>query len=359
MAETRQPGNSRKISLGFLGVGWIGFNRLKSLVESRQVQVEAAALADPAEAATRQVLSEFPAIRRFYGLEELLAQDLDGIVIATPSALHADQAIRALAAGFPVFCQKPLARSAAETRQVLAAARKADRLLGIDLSYRHVEGMQQLREMIQVGEIGSVYAVDLVFHNAYGPDKEWYYDPASAGGGCLMDLGIHLVDLALWTLGSAEISKVTACLLAGGRPLANRRNAVEDYALAHFQMNGATVSLACSWNLPAGCEAVINASFYGTKGGLAVRNVNGSFFQFVCEVLKGTNREVLAGPSAGWWGKAAEAWAGNLAASPAYDPGVETVLAVAEVLEAIYEAACLPEDRHITGSRLKTSRHSL
>jgi predicted dehydrogenase len=45
-----------------------------------------------------------------------------------------------------------------------------------------------------------VFAVDLVFHNAYGPDKPWFYDPELSGGGCVMDLGVHLVDLALWSL---------------------------------------------------------------------------------------------------------------------------------------------------------------
>ena len=69
-------------------------------------------------------------------LEELLHGDLDGIVIATPNALHHDQAVAALAQGMAVFCQKPLGRSHDETRAVIAAARRADRLLGVDLSYR-------------------------------------------------------------------------------------------------------------------------------------------------------------------------------------------------------------------------------
>jgi predicted dehydrogenase len=60
------------------------------------------------------------------------------------------------------------------------------------------------------GELGRVFAVDLVFHNAYGPDKPWFYDPELAGGGCVMDLGVHLVDLALWSLDFPGVTAVTS-----------------------------------------------------------------------------------------------------------------------------------------------------
>src|SRR5215218_9099775 len=102
----------------------------------------------------------------------------DGIVIATPSALHAAQSIQALKAGAAVFCQKPLGRNAAEVEAVLAAATSADRLLGVDLSYRFTEGMRKIREQVRSGALGDIYAVNLIFHNAYGPDKAWFYDRA-------------------------------------------------------------------------------------------------------------------------------------------------------------------------------------
>src|SRR5690606_23712639 len=102
-------------------------------------------------------------------LGQLLELDLDGIVIATPSALHAEQAIAAFERGVAVFCQKPLGRDAIETQRVVSAARAANRLLGVDLSYRHTRAMQKIREVVRAGGIGAPFAVDLVFHNAYGP----------------------------------------------------------------------------------------------------------------------------------------------------------------------------------------------
>src|SRR5690606_35925284 len=108
------------------------------------------------------------------------------------------QAIQALRRGIPVFCQKPLARTRAETSRVIQEARAADLLLAVDLSYRFTSGIQRIRQIVQSGELGKVFAVNLVFHNAYGPDKAWFYDYNLAGGGCAIDLGIHLVDLAFW-----------------------------------------------------------------------------------------------------------------------------------------------------------------
>jgi predicted dehydrogenase len=220
---------------------------------------------------------------------------------------------------------------------VVEAARAADRLLGVDLSYRFTTGMRQLRERIHGGALGDIYAVNLVFHNAYGPDKAWFYDPKLAGGGCVMDLGIHLVDLALWVLGFPDVRRVSSQLFTQGRPLGRRGEAVEDYAAAQLELaNGTAVQLACSWKLPAGCDAVIEASFYGTKGGAAFRNVNGSFYDFTADLFWGTSRERLAEPPDAWGGRAAVDWATRLAHGARFDPESERLIQVAGALDRIY-----------------------
>src|SRR5262252_8142631 len=104
-----------------------------------------------------------------------------------------------------------------------------------------------------LGKLGRIYAADLVFHNAYGPDKAWFYDTALSGGGCVMDLGVHLVDLALWVLDFPAVGEVSARLFAGGEPLNGRADRVEDYAVATLELeSGAAVRIACSWRLHAG-----------------------------------------------------------------------------------------------------------
>jgi predicted dehydrogenase len=287
--------------------------------------------------------------------EALLERDLDGVVIATPSAGHAGQAIAALERGLAVFCQKPLARTGEEARSVVAAARAADRLLDVDLCYRRTAAMGAIRPLVAGGgggggggggaeaagaALGRVYAVDVTFHNAWGPDGAWFYDPARSGGGCLMDLGIHLVDLALWTLGFPAVEGVSSRLYHEGRRVTRADGVAEDHAVATLSLAGdVVVRLACSWNLHAGRDAVIEAVFHGTEGGAALRNVGGSFYDFVAERYRGTATERLAEPPDGWGGRTIQAWAERLARDPGYDPAVEEVVAVAEVLDRLYDAA--------------------
>ncbi len=321
--------------LGFLGVGWIGRNRMEAIAMDGAAEIVAIADADAQMREAACALE--PRAAALESLDALLDLPLDGVVIATPSALHARQAEAALARGMAVFCQKPLARTAAETRSVIDAARQADRLLGVDLSYRRTQGMQRVRECVAAGELGEVFAVDLVFHNAYGPDKPWFRDPLLSGGGCVIDLGIHLVDLALWTLGHPRVQAVSSCLHAGGRRLALPSAQVEDHAVAQIELaNGCVVRLTCSWNLQAGRDAVIEASFHGTRGGASFRNVDGSFYDFVAERFEGTRALPLARPPDAWSGRAAVHWARMLAAGGRFDPEIARLAQAAEVLDAIY-----------------------
>jgi predicted dehydrogenase len=335
LAETPRQAVLARPRVGFLGVGWIGRHRMQAILETQAVEVVAIADSSPETAAEAGRLA--PEAALLSSLGELLALGLDGVVIATPSAMHAEQSIRALEHGAAVFCQKPLGRTAAEAGAVVAAARTADRLLCVDLSYRFTQGMQRIREAVRSGELGRVFAVDLVFHNAYGPDKPWFYDAALSGGGCVMDLGVHLVDLALWTLDFPTVAEVAAKLFAAGEPLRGPEQ-VEDYAVATLGLgSGTTVRLACSWRLQAGCDAMISAAFYGTEGGAALRNLNGSFYDFVAERYRGTARETLSAPPDAWGGRAAADWAARLAAGERFAPNAERLVEVAQVLDRIYQ----------------------
>ena len=115
--------------LGFLGLGRIGRLRFEALALSGVAELFA--VADPVYETLSAAREIAPRAIAANNLDELLDLDLDGIVIATPSALHAEQTIAALKRGCAVFCQKPLARTAAETCEVVNKAREVDRLLGI------------------------------------------------------------------------------------------------------------------------------------------------------------------------------------------------------------------------------------
>lgn len=330
-----EGGVARRPRIGFLGVGWIGLQRLRAMLETGAVEV--AGIADISVANSDAARDLARGAECVASLGELLEMDLDGVVIATPSALHAEQSIAALESGAAVFCQKPLGRTAEETRRVVEAARVANRLLGIDLSYRYTDGMIRIAELARSGDLGRIFFVDLVFHNAYGPDKPWFYDPALSGGGCVIDLGVHLVDLALWALGFPDVAEVSANLLSGGQPLAAVVGGVEDFAAATLTLaDGAVARIACSWRLHAGRDAEISASFFGTAGAASLRNLGGSFHDFTAERFRGTSWETLASPPDAWGGRAAADWARRLAAGARFDAEAERFVDVARVLDRIY-----------------------
>jgi predicted dehydrogenase len=325
----------RRPRLGFVGLGWIGRHRMEAVAASGAAEI--AAIADTAGPLLEAAVELAPEAARATTLDELLSHELDGVVIATPSALHAEHSIAALERGFAVFCQKPLGRDAAETAAVVGAARRAGRLLGVDLSYRFTAAVRAIRELISSGAIGEVRAADLTFHNAYGPDKPWFYDRALSGGGCLIDLGVHLVDLALWMLDFPPVESARARLHAGAREWDPAGSEVEDYAVGEMVLEGGrTIRVACSWNLPSGCDAVIDATFYGTVASAAFRNVDGSFYDFTAEILRKNGRETIASPPDAWGGRAAVAWAQALGRDGRFDPEIERTVTVARVLDSMY-----------------------
>jgi predicted dehydrogenase len=335
IASGETPGACERPRVGFLGAGWIGMNRLKAVADSGAVEI--AAVADlNLEAAERAVVS-IPGAIAAPSYDELLQLPLDGIVIATPTALHAEQSVTALQAGIAVFCQKPLGTNAAEAARVVETARRMERLLGIDMSYRHLRAVKIIKELIGSGEIGEIFAVDLVFHNAYGPDKPWYYAPDLSGGGCVIDLGIHLVDLALWMLDFPDVRSVSSRLFGAGRRIKRGERVLEDFASAQIDLaSGAILTLACSWRLPVGRDADIRASFYGTTGALMLRNIKGSFYDFSAQRCAGTSRVLLHNAPDAWGGRGALQWARQLSGGGRYDAAIEKSLAVAGVIDSIY-----------------------
>lgn len=325
--------------VGFVGLGWIGRLRMQALVASDVADV--ATLWDDDPSALTAASALVPRARRARSLSDLLDSGLDGVVIATPSALHATHTRLALEQRLATFCQKPLARTRAEVQQLVALARERDRLLQVDLSYRFVRAFETLRSVVRAGRVGAPQAIDLTFHNAYGPDKPWYYRRGMAGGGCVLDLGIHLIDLLL-RLGDAAVppAVVASQLLCGGAPWEPDGEQVEDLAFVQLRLaDGGIARVACSWNLPAGCDAVIEAAVYGAHAGARVRNVGGSFYDFAAERLDREGVHVLISPPDDWGGRALVDWARRLAVSKAFDHQCEELVTLAGVIDDIYATA--------------------
>jgi predicted dehydrogenase len=319
--------------LGFLGLGWIGQHRMQALLAANACRGRGRRRS---VAEVRRACAS--SARR--GLVDTLDQLLDTSSTASssprPARCTPQQVAAALERGVAVFCQKPLARTRRRTRAIVEAARKADRLLGCDLSYRHTEAMRRIRNCVVEGDIGQVYAVDLVFHNAYGPDKA---GPATCAWPAAAAPSTWASTWWTWRCGCSAFPGCSASPASCTRKASGCRpgsDEVEDFAVAQVELAGGAVVRWPARGTSGGRDAVIEAHFHGSRGGAAMRNRNGSFYDFVAERFHGTQRTLLAEPPDDWGGRASVDWARRLGAGARYESGIESLAAGRDVLDRIY-----------------------
>ena len=323
-----------RVKLAVLGCGWIAGNRLRQIGPLGLAEI--VALADPDSRAIDAVRRWAPRARCAHGVEDLVRRDVQAVMVSTPSALHSAQAVALLEQGLPVFVQKPLGVSGREVRKVLEAAGRAGVPLGTDLCYRHLRSARAARAALTEDSIGEVFLVEAAFHNAYRPGAGWSHEPALAGGGALMDLGIHLLDLVMWLTGSPLLLNRTT-LRRRGRPW--KEDGIEDFAALDLECaGGMPVRIVTSWDASTGRDAEIGLRIYGERGNIEISNRDGSFFDFDARLCRGTRVEPLASDDGDAWqaGPLAE-WLGEVARRQ----GFERPLWVEEPMKIIDQAYAL------------------
>jgi len=192
------------IRFGMCGCG--GFIERAILPSIRDIQAAAVAAFDVNIDRVGKVSDLFGITHRCSTFEELLlVKDVDALYIASPNVLHKAQTIAAAEAGKHVFCQKPLGMNAAECVEMIAACRANSVRLGVGFCYRFGGAQQKAKEMIRQGVIGDVSLIHFTFDlgDFYNKNKNtagWRVDPRMSGGGPLMDLAPHMIDLASFFL---------------------------------------------------------------------------------------------------------------------------------------------------------------
>lgn len=232
--------------------------------------------------------------------EMLKVEKPDVLSVATPNHLHAEMAIGGFKAGCHVLCEKPMALNARQAEAMLRAAKAARRKLMIDFSYRFTPAANALRIQVDAGVLGKVYAGRSVWHRRRGIPGfgGWFGQKKLSGGGPLIDLGVHRLDLALWLMGHPQPEWVLANTFD---PIAGRLAKAsgkafdcEDAAFAMIRFkDGTMLNLEASWALNIRENEFMETRLYGTNGGLAHFNIsegNGFFgytFDGECYVEKG------------------------------------------------------------------------
>ena len=236
----------KTLRIGLVGVGGAAqVNHIPALKKTEDVELVALCDRDPEKAS--RVAQKFQVPFSTSRLDDLLEDDsIDALDICTPNFLHAPMATAALEAGKHVLCERPLARSAEEARQMTKASRKADRVLMCALQHRYRADAQLLRKFVDKGDLGEIFYAKagwLRLRTEWDSD-EWRRQKRESGGGVVLDLGFQMLDLSLWVLGSPKVASVTASVHR------QKKGEVEDSATAFLRLeSGATLTLELTWGL--------------------------------------------------------------------------------------------------------------
>jgi predicted dehydrogenase len=190
------------------------------------------------------------------------AADVDAAVVATPNALHGPQSVALLRAGKHVIVEKPMATSVAECDEMIDASRASGAFLMVAHCWRFRDEVRAMRERVASGELGEVVKTrGYGAHATWGPEG-WFIDPALAGGGALVDMGVHAIDTARFLLGDPTPNRVCAAIGTRYGPY----QVDDDGVLLITWSNGTNSVVESGWWQPhvGGLEA--DTEVYGTKG---------------------------------------------------------------------------------------------
>jgi predicted dehydrogenase len=271
----------RKLRAAVVG---LGMGRHHALEYAKHRGVDLVALADP-DAERLAEIGDLHKVRgRYTDARRMLREEqLDLVSVATPNAFHAPVSIAALKAGCHVLCEKPMAMSARQARSMVAAARAAKRRLMINFSYRFHGHSLALKRVVEQGALGDIYFARTVWLRRCGiPARPSFFARAHSGGGPLIDLGVHRLDLALWLMGYPKprwVMAGTADRL--GRAWAARHGwayEVEDFAAGFVRFdNGAVLEVESAWIAHIQEPELMETRILGTQGGLVQRNTDGHY----------------------------------------------------------------------------------
>lgn len=313
------------------------------------------AVCDIDTAKVKAVQEEFAVPMAFADFDEMLAcEDLDVVSIALQNHLHEPFTVKALEAGKHVLCEKPMAMNAAEAQRMVDAAASAKRKLMIRFNFRFQPASRVLKQYVDAGELGDVYYARTAWLRKRGfPGLDsWFVQKNLSGGGPLIDLGVHRLDLALWLMGYPRAVSVSAgCYSHLAKQLADRAGAsvdVEDLAVAFIRLdNGAVLLLEASWALNCGQEE-IRTTLFGTKGGAEQRYVHADegFEVRMWKEIHGSMAEVTPTLASKGWETAEEHFIDSILEDRESMVTGEHGLEVMKILDAIYQSA--QEGREIT-----------
>ncbi|MDP9238566.1 MAG: Gfo/Idh/MocA family oxidoreductase [Chloroflexota bacterium] len=271
-------GNITDPRIAIIGAGFI--TRVGHLPGYKAAVANVVAICDVNEEPARKLAAQYGIPRVYADWREMITAEAPDIVsVCLPNVLHREPTLFALDAGAHVLCEKPLATSVAEAAEMFAAAESAGRTLMAAQNWRWDGGSRAIKRIVDTGDLGDIYYAEATAMRRTGiPTWGVFHQKALSHGGALLDVGVHMLDLAIWLMGNPQPVRVSAQTQRkfGTRPDVAKmlRHAwdpakfdVEDFAVALvYFASGATLLLRTSWAAHIDAE-VFSVRLAGTEGG--------------------------------------------------------------------------------------------
>lgn len=275
----------KKLKIAVIGVGGISAVHLGGYLKNPNVEVYA--FCDIDEARLKEKGEKYGVTRLYTDVQKMLDElpELDAVSVCTWNNGHAPCTIAALNAGKHVLCEKPMAMNAKQAEEMIAAAKKNGKKLMIGFVRRFGNDAAVVKDFIKNGSVGEIYYAKATYLRRNGNPGGWFGDKSRSGGGPLIDLGVHVIDLTRYLMGNPKPVSVYGATF---RKLGNRPNVkgaagyssegkgkndvcdVEDMATALVRYdNGAVLSVEASFSLNVKKDSG-KIELFGTKGGVCL-----------------------------------------------------------------------------------------
>ena len=282
---------TKKLRYGLIGCGGCGEGKHLASYKKYADDIELAAVFD-ADSTKAKAVAERHKVPKAYGsCEELLADpDIDIVSVVTPNVLHAPITIAALKAGKHVHVEKPVSMNAREAQAIVDAKKRSGRKVMVALNNRFTETSQFAKRYVEEGHLGEVYHARCGWRRRAGFNMfgTWFADKKLSGGGPMIDLGVHFLDLTLYLMGFPAPAAVSASSydkiahppravksrdsVMLGRNKAKGKYDVEDIAVGFVKLEtGASVAFEFSWSSHVEKETTY-MELLGTSGGLSMHD---------------------------------------------------------------------------------------
>lgn len=246
-------------------VAVIGLGGIAQLVHlpilSKLNNVEIVAVSDIQKSKLESVKSKYGVSKAYSSYKDLLtSEEVDAVFITTPTNTHTQIALDCLKAKKHILIEKPIATTYKEAKQINDMAKKNNCLAMVGMNLRFRPDAMLIKSLINSGEFGDLFYINCGWIRKQSSDEKWFMKKSESGGGVLIDLGIVLLDLAIWLLDYPPIKTISV------QTFNQRTKSVEDSAVGFIRFkNSSVLNFEVSWSLHSEHDS-FNLSAFGTEG---------------------------------------------------------------------------------------------